>query len=154
VSADHDKVFFMTFTGVIGVLVAIAVVIAIAAHILTSGGTPSKEQVARIEDRIKPVGQVNTDVNATLPPPPPAGAAPMSGQEVVAKVCSGCHGVLPQAPKPGDKAAWSARASAAGGLKGLVASASKGKGVMPPRGGNPNLSDAELEAAIKVMSGL
>lgn len=155
-STDHDKVFFITFTGVLGVLVVIALVIAFAAHVLTRGEPITAAQIAKIEERIKPVGQVNTDTNAALPAAPAAAAnaAPKSGTEVVATTCGGCHGALPVAPKPGDKAAWSARAAAAGGLKGLVASAIKGKNAMPPRGGNPGLSDAEIEAAIKTMSGL
>lgn len=151
-SSDHDKVFFLTFTGVLGILVAIALIIAFAAHVLTSGEPMTKAQIAKIEERIKPAGQVNTDANAALPaaPAPDANATPKTGPQVVATTCGGCHGVLPAAPKPGDKAAWASR----GSLSQLVASAIKGKNAMPARGGNPALSDAEIEAAIKTMSGL
>ena len=82
-------------------------------------------------ERIKPIGSVNVAGTAAAP----AAAATMSGADVVAASCNSCHvvGVL-GAPKIGDKAAWSQRLAAAGGLDGLTASAIKGKGAMPPEG--------------------
>ena len=53
------------------------------------------------------------------------------------------------APKFGDKAAWAPRIKQ--GMDALVQSALKGKGAMPPKGGNPALSDAEIRAAIDFM---
>ena len=72
--------------------------------------------------------------------------------QVLANACNACHaaGVL-EAPKNGDTAAWSARADAAGGLDGLTASAIAGKNLMPARGGNPDLSDEEIRAAVELM---
>lgn len=68
--------------------------------------------------------------------------------------CAGCHasGVL-GAPKPGDTAAWQARAKA-GGIDGLVKSAIAGtaKG-MPPKGGRADLSEAQLRAVVEFMAG-
>jgi c(7)-type cytochrome triheme protein len=76
-----------------------------------------------------------------------------AGKAVYDSVCSVCHatGVV-GAPKPGDAAAWGPRAK--GGLDALVKSAIAGttKG-MPPRGGRPDLSDAQLRAAIEYMAG-
>ncbi|MDH4060756.1 MAG: c-type cytochrome [Aquincola sp.] len=67
--------------------------------------------------------------------------------------CAGCHvaGVL-GAPKPGDVAAWTPRAR--NGIDALVRSAIAGtpKG-MPPRGGRPDLSEAQLRAVIEFMAG-
>ncbi|MBV9190332.1 MAG: c-type cytochrome, partial [Betaproteobacteria bacterium] len=37
------------------------------------------------------------------------------------------------------------------GMDTLVQSATKGKGAMPPKGGNASLSDADLRAAIEYM---
>jgi c(7)-type cytochrome triheme protein len=69
--------------------------------------------------------------------------------------CAGCHGsgVL-GAPKFGDGAAWGARAKAAGGIDGLVRSATAGtaKG-MPPKGGRAELSAAQLKETIEYMMG-
>jgi c(7)-type cytochrome triheme protein len=68
--------------------------------------------------------------------------------------CAGCHasGVL-GAPKPGDTAAWQARAKG-GGIDALVKSAIAGtaKG-MPPKGGRADLSEAQLRAVVEFMAG-
>ena len=78
------------------------------------------------------------------------------GKAVFDKTCRMCH--LPGiagAPKLGDKAAWAERS--AKGLDVLVENAIKGfqgtTGVMPPRGGNPKLSDEEVKAAVEYMVG-
>ncbi|HXG27408.1 MAG TPA: c-type cytochrome [Nevskiales bacterium] len=155
-SKQHDKAFFVSFMGVLGLLVLFTVAIIFAARALEGDKALTPQQIAKIEERIKPAGQVNTDANASLPSAPAgdtggAAKAPLTGEQVTAQVCGACHGgALPNAPKIGDKSAWSSR----GSLAQLTASAIKGKGAMPPRGGMPSLSDAEIEAAIKHMSGL
>jgi cytochrome c5 len=97
-----------------------------------------------IAQRIKPVGQV---VLAE------AGAAPgaRSGEAVYKETSQACHaaGVL-NAPKLGDKATWSARI--AHGLEVMTQNAIKGIRQMPPRGGNPELTDAEVERAVVFMA--
>ena len=76
--------------------------------------------------------------------------AERSGKEVVDSVCISCHGTGEHgAPKIGDKKAWSKLA--ARGLTGLSKSALKGIRQMPPHGGNPGLSDTEIERAITYM---
>ncbi len=154
-SKQHDKAFFVSFTGVLGLLVLFTVAIIFTARALEGDKGLTPQQIAKIEERIKPAGQVNTDANATMPVAAggEAGATKvaLNGEQVTAQYCGACHmGALPNAPKIGDKGAWSAR----GGLAQLTASAIKGKGGMPPRGGVPTLSDGEIEAAIKHMSGL
>jgi len=73
-----------------------------------------------------------------------------SGKEVVDAVCIACHGTGANgAPKIGDKKAWSKLASR--GLGGLSTSALKGVRKMPPHGGNPTLTDTEVERAITYM---
>ena len=65
--------------------------------------------------------------------------------------CVGCHGPgILGAPKFGDAAMWGPRAKA--GINALVASATAGsaKG-MPPKGGRPDLSAAQLRAVIEYM---
>jgi cytochrome c5 len=49
----------------------------------------------------------------------------------------------------GDKAAWAPRV--AQGVDALTASAIKGKGAMPPRGGS-SASDAEIKAVVTYMT--
>lgn len=77
-----------------------------------------------------------------------------NGEAVYNKSCQMCHGSgMAGAPKTGDKAAWSQRI--AGGMDLMVQNAIKGKmgkaGMMPPRGGNPNLSDQDVKDAVKFM---
>jgi len=70
-----------------------------------------------------------------------------NGKAIFDKSCSACHtsGVA-GAPKIGDAAAWGARIKA--GPATLYASALKGKNAMPAKGGNPSLTDAEVQAAV------
>jgi cytochrome c5 len=52
-------------------------------------------------------------------------------------------------PRLGDKAAWAPRIKT--GTDALVQSVIKGKNAMPPRAGNPSLSEAEIRAAVDFM---
>jgi len=84
-------------------------------------------------------------VAAAAPAKPAAG----KGKEIYDSVCMACHSAgLVGAPKFGDKAAWAPRISR--GLNDLVASAIKGKGAMPPKGGYSG-SDAEFRSAVEYM---
>jgi cytochrome c5 len=72
-----------------------------------------------------------------------------AGEVLYKQACSVCHvaGVA-GAPKFGDKAAWAPRM--ANGVDALVASALKGKGAMPPKGGTA-ASEADIKSAIEFM---
>ena len=73
-----------------------------------------------------------------------------SGKEVVDAVCSVCHGSGAHgAPKIGNKRAWAKLSSR--GLAGLTKSALEGIRRMPPHGGNPDLTDIEIQRAITYM---
>ena len=151
---NHDKAFFKNFSLVMGALFAIFFICIAIARLITPTVAHDDAALARIEDRIKPIGEVVTDpaaLQAKLAANKPVRAA-YTGEQLVTKVCGGCHltGML-GSPKIGDKGAWAARKSAAGGLQGLVASAIKGKNSMPARGGDPDLSDDEIKAAIEYM---
>jgi cytochrome c5 len=79
-------------------------------------------------------------------------AAIKPGDKTVAQVCSVCHGAgLMGAPKIGDTNAWQGRLKKAGSIDSLAESAEHGKGNMPPRGGQSNLTDDDLKAAIHYM---
>jgi cytochrome c5 len=52
-------------------------------------------------------------------------------------------------PKLGDKAAWAPRIQT--GTDSLVQSVLKGKGAMPPKGGNTSLNEAQVRAAVEFM---
>ena len=81
---------------------------------------------------------------------PAATAGAADGKKVYDSTCTACHATgVANAPKLGDKAAWAPRIKQ--GMDVLVQSATKGKGAMPPKGGNASLSDADLRAAIEYM---
>ncbi len=97
--------------------------------------------------RIQPVGRVEFAGGG-------GGAAAggaRSGEEVFKTVCSACHATgVAGAPKAGDKAAWGPRIKQ--GLQTLLHSALSGKNAMPPKGGNPSLSDEEVARAVVYMA--
>jgi cytochrome c5 len=103
---------------------------------------------AQVLARIKPVGEV-TLAGAT------SARASMSGEQVFQAVCKTCHEPgITGAPKVGDKAAWAGPIKK--GYETLVQHALNGfqeaGKVMPPRGGNPDLSDVEVERALVYMA--
>ena len=91
-------------------------------------------------------------------PAPVVAAAPVAenelGKSVFNKTCALCHAAgVAGAPKPGDKADWEPRI--AQGKDTLYKHAMEGftgaKGMMPPRGGAPTLTDDEMKAAVDYM---
>lgn len=82
--------------------------------------------------------------------PAAASAAERSGKQVVDTVCAACHlSGKDGAPKIGDQAAWSARASK--GLDKLTANAITGLRNMPAHGGDAKLTDLEMSRAVAYM---
>jgi cytochrome c5 len=80
-----------------------------------------------------------------------AAAGPRSGEDVYKTVCSACHASgAAGAPKFGDQSDWAARIKQ--GENTLLATALKGKGAMPPRGGGADLSDLEVQRAVVFMA--
>jgi cytochrome c5 len=96
-------------------------------------------------------------VAALIPAAIPASAAPAAaggGEGVYKGACVACHGAgIAGAPKLGDKAAWAPRV--AQGKPTLYEHAIKGyqgkAGVMPAKGGNSALADADVQAAVDYM---
>jgi cytochrome c5 len=88
---------------------------------------------------------------ASMPPAAaPAAVGKPDGAKVYAAGCHACHAAgVAGAPKFGDKAAWAPRAKL--GVAALTATVVQGKGAMPPKGAQPNASEAELRAAVEHM---
>jgi cytochrome c5 len=95
-----------------------------------------------------------TPAPAAAPAPAVAKAEPATGDAgavppLYTQLCQTCHASgVANAPKLGDKAAWAPRLAL--GIDGLTASAIKGKGAMPPKGGS-TASDAELKTVVTYM---
>jgi len=101
-------------------------------------------EAALVDDEVE--GGVNSDNKdeSTLAVSKPP------GQAVYQQACAVCHAAgIGAAPIPGDATAWSDRLQA--GRDALVASAVNGKGIMPAKGGQAQLSDAEVAAAVDYM---
>jgi cytochrome c5 len=124
-------------------------VILMLAYLITSGPRPDPGSAAlsadKVAERIRPVAQVSVGA-------PASGAqAAKSGEEVYKTVCMACHAAgVSGAPKFGNRGDWAPRLKA--GEKGLLQSALKGKGAMPPKGGASTLSDVEIERAVVYMA--
>ena len=111
-----------------------------------------------VAERIRPVAQVNlASAETQQEPAKNTAAAPTpgrNGQQVYQTTCVACHDAgIAGAPKVGDKSQWAKHV--AKGREALYASALNGvqgsTGVMPPKGGNPGLSNAEVRAAVDYM---
>lgn len=84
-----------------------------------------------------------------------APATAKSGDQVYEMACAKCHSslfgsFLTEAPELGSPE-WTFRLNKAGSVGNLALSVIKGKGGMPPRGGMPRLSDAEIRGAVEYM---
>jgi cytochrome c5 len=160
-----DKQFFLTFLGVTGALLFMTVVVLVAAKLIGAIGTPDEKSAAQVklaEQRIQPVGKVNLK-SSPVQAVAQASAAPATatlaantassqdaGSHIYTTLCQTCHlAGLAGAPIVGDMAAWKPRI--AQGIEALYTAALKGKNAMPPKGGNPALSDAEVKAAVDHM---
>jgi len=105
---------------------------------------PSALAPEAVAARIQPVARVEFGAAAA-----PAGAR--KGEDIVKATCAACHQAgVANAPKIGDRASWAPRLQQ--GLKAMLETATKGKGAMPPRGGDASLTDAELTRAIIFMA--
>jgi cytochrome c5 len=90
---------------------------------------------------------------AAAPAAVASGGDSAKGKSVYESSCAACHSAgVAGAPKTGDKAAWAPRLKT--GKDALYAAVIKGKGAMPPKGGNASLSDADIKAAVDYLAGL
>lgn len=173
-----DDIFYREFAVVILLLFLFTVCMVFLARIIGSNAFEDMQNSnSAILKRIEPLGQVRVgDPNETAGAPaaepsqvaaaqPEASAEPSqmaaaqpeasaatakAGDAVYNGACVACHAAgVAGAPKLGDKAAWEPRV--AQGIDGLVSSVLNGKNAMPPKGGNPSLSEQDIRNAVKYM---
>jgi cytochrome c5 len=128
--------------GALAFLVPIAI-IALLSQLMTSDKKVRPgENPEAVASRIKPVGELAIAGPKVL----------MKGDQVFASLCTTCHtpGVA-NAPKFGDKAQWAPiiGRGQAQVVQAAIAGTNKG---MPPRGGNPDLTDEEVAGAVVHMA--
>jgi len=152
-----DRAFLKTFSGLLAALVALTVIIFVVAQ-MVSGTGKAKPKVAQVDGdivaRIKPVGELVVASAATVANGVIPTAKAADGKATYDKACMACHAAgVAGAPKFGDKAAWAPRI--AQGNDTLYTHALKGfqgkKGMMPAKGGNASLADADVKAAVDYM---
>lgn len=103
----------------------------------------------------KPVAPVAPDVKSAVPAAPApvavvekvAEKAGIDGEKVYKATCFACHDTgVAASPVLGKKEVWAPKIAT--GMDALYNSAIKGKGAMPPKGGNLSFSDDEVKAAV------
>ncbi|UCE89852.1 MAG: cytochrome c5 family protein [Pseudomonadota bacterium] len=149
--SEQEDTFVRTFSLVLGMLVVFMILIIFAARLVAPavenaadrGRDPMK--VAAMLENIEPLGQVAVGEAGAAAP-----QAARSGKEIFDAVCAACHatGAL-NAPKLGDQEAWAPRIKQ--GAKHILEDAINGIRAMPPRGGDPSLTDDDMKAVVGYM---
>jgi cytochrome c5 len=132
----------------------------VASVVKGKGAMPPKAGDASLTDEeiasavVVMANQAGAKFKAPAPSKPQALAAAKpqasSGKAVYDQTCVACHAQsVAGSPKLGDKAAWAPRIKT--GMDSLVQSVLKGKGAMPPKGGNASLNEAQVRAAVEFM---
>lgn len=152
-----DREFIKFFSGLLGALVALTVVLFVVANSISTKAKGTEVAIVdtkAVAERIKPIGELtvassNPVMNALIPA---ANAAAADGKGTYDSACASCHtsGVA-GAPKLGDKAAWAKRI--AQGTSKLYEVALKGKPgtAMLAKGGQAGLKDDAVKAAVDFM---
>ena len=146
-SESSDTQFFNSFSMVLGILIAFAIVLfavarSIGADIQARNILEDPLAIANVQKNTAPLAQVaiagkdNTMLAALTAPAAaaPAASVPATPEAAFQAVCSACHSTgVNGAPKIGDHAAWGPRI--AQGKETLYQHAIGGKGNMPAKGG-------------------
>jgi cytochrome c5 len=140
----------------------VAIILLVQLVVSHPAADPNAMTDEAIAKRLQPVGRVEFGpVDAAAGSNEPAARKPRAatasaasqkpdGKKVYDTTCMVCHATgVAGAPKLGDKAAWAPHL--VHGMDALLQSALKGKGAMPPKGGNPSLSDDDVRAAVEFM---
>jgi cytochrome c5 len=163
----HDLVFMRQFSLVIGGLMLLTLVLILFAAYL-HGTAPTEEtgvSQARTEDRIRPVGAVYAGDTGRAAMAAAAEAARQAAASQVAyggtldggviyqQLCGACHTSGAGGAPTLARAEWTARL--AQGTDTVIRHAIDGfqgsAGLMPARGGNPSLTDEQVEASVRWM---
>jgi cytochrome c5 len=163
-SESSDTQFFNSFSMVLGILIAFAIVLFAVARSIgadTQGAYVLLDPIhlRQVQANIQPFAQVaiaghDNSALAALTAAAPAAAAnvPTSGEQAFTQVCSACHTAgVNGAPKIGDHAAWAPRI--AQGKETLYKDAIAGKGNMPAKGGT-TWPDATIRMTVDYMLSL
>lgn len=159
-SDTNDRTFIKNFVLTIAVLVGLTVVLIVLSVILsktidTRADERAELERERTEERLRPDGNVRIAGDAAPAaeeePPEAADADVRAPEDVYAAACQVCHTPgAAGAPRTDDADAWAGLLDERG-FDGLVNSVIDGRGAMPPRGGQPGLSDEEIRETVRWM---
>ena len=158
---NSDRKFLRQFSGVIvGFMVLTIALIFLARYIEPEPGQDDNpSQAILAEHRVAPVGAVRSgeagaaalaEAQAAVAEAAPAEEVVVDGPTVYGGLCKTCHdaGVAGAPIKGSDQMA---ERLAAKGLEMLVQNAINGLNAMPARGGNPGLTDEQIQVAVEFM---
>jgi cytochrome c5 len=160
-SQSEDRNFIRRFSGIIIGLVLLTITLIFVARSLEfeSDVDDNPSQKALAEERISPVSGVRTgdegvaalaEAQAAAPAPAQSAAAEVDGEQVYNGLCMTCHAAgVAGAPITGSD--QMAQRLSEKGIDTLVTNVINGLNVMPPRGGNPGLTDEQIRAAVDFM---
>ena len=156
-----DAQFTNIFAIMVGGLIIITILLVILARIVSSGVNQSSVSTdvrnANVAKRLEPVGQITIGQEPASSSAAPAAnqqTQAVSGEAVYKGTCIACHGTgAAGAPVFGNAQAWAPHI--AKGIETLYQHALHGfqgkTGVMPPKGGNSSLTDAQVKAGVDYM---
>ncbi len=164
--SKSDQSFLRQFSLTIGGLVVLTVVLVLTALALNNRAPKetNPDRPAKVAERIAPAGAVFAGDTGRAAMQEAAAAAAKAaasqvayggttdGKEIYDHLCGSCHTAgIAGAPKTGDKAMWDPRIKQ--GLDTLITHAIDGYHgpdgyFMPPKGGNPALTDEQVTAAV------
>lgn len=166
-NAQDDAIFVRNFSVVLAGLTVIGMICFILAKIVNGNFQETQDGDRSASKRIAPVGTVNVgeamvlassgdDASSAAAAGPSMADSDDPGEATYGKICFSCHDAgIAGAPKIADQAAWKPRMEK--GTEMLVINAINGiqgdAGIMPARGGLPNLSDDDVRAAVMYMLG-
>ena len=128
---------------VVPIIIILLLVNVVASGVKTGAGSDSMTPQATSQ-RIAPVAKFEL-VDANAP------RVLQTGEQVYKTTCFSCHDAgTAGAPKVGDEASWAKYIKE--GYEQMLEVALKGKGAMPPKGGNPALDDIEVARAVVYMA--
>ena len=140
------EVIVSVVAGLLAPLLAIFLIVQLVLGIQADQKPDTSSEAAQkaILERIKPFAELAA-LDASAP------VVEKSGQEVYEAACVACHGSgALGAPRFENKGDWSARIGQ--GYDTLIKNAIEGIRQMPPRGGNADLTDAEVARAVAYMA--